>query len=84
MGFSNKNFITAEAVAWRCSVKNMFLKILQDSQNFRKISQSFFKETYLLKRLLLGQLYYYFPYFFSKFFHVLLLIKDKIQNVDVK
>ena len=42
MGFSNKNFITAEAVAWRCSVKNVFLKILQDPQNFRRISHSFF------------------------------------------
>ena len=79
-------FIAAEAVAWRCSVKNVFLKISQNSQEntgsgrlqhrcLPKNFTNFFKNTYLSEPLLLEQLYYYFPYFFSKFFHVFLLTK---------
>ena len=86
-------FITAEAVAWRCSVKNVFLKISQNSQEntgsgrlqhrcLPKNFKTFFKNTYPSEPLLLEQLYYYFPYFFSKIFHVFLL--TKVINNHVK
>ena len=66
--FLNKNFIKAKAVAWRRSVKNVFLKISQNSQentgaevSFKKSPENFtklFKNTYLLEGRLLEQLYY--------------------------
>ena len=72
-------FIHIEAVDWRCSVKNVFLKISQNSQENTCVEVSFLIK---LQAWLVTLLKKRFPVNFAKFLRTLFLRKFKLHRTS--